>query len=156
ILVSEASLVLEGLEFQRLGPDRKEGDPWRFVLSVAKALHIANCRFLTRSTETCLFTKAAVCELRNSEFLCHGWTSSINSNDLRPGQRLVVENCLLTAGCEAVYLKADVRGASVRFTRNTFLAGPLCFYLQLDPVPNLEDVARDGKVAKVEASDNVF
>jgi|GEM_PF-1232058 len=153
LLVSGSSLVLEGLEFQRLGPVRTQGDPWRFGLKAEKALRIANCRFLMKSTETCLETNTAVCELRNSEFLCPGWTSSFNSNDLQPGQRLVVENCLFTAGCELVYLHRLPKPVHVRLARNTFRVAPLWFYLQRE---NLDDVARDGNVMQVEASDNLF
>ena len=59
-----------------------------------------------------------------------GWTSSCQLGRLRPGQRLVVENCLLTAGCEIVYPMRRRGRSSSDLSGTPSGRAPLWFYLQ--------------------------
>lgn len=167
LLQADAPLVLEGLEFRRL-EDRKPDDlPWRNVLMVSKALHAANCRFLTRQAEVHIAaSNAAVAEVRNCEFLTQpiltrtGGIARPIALFLWPGRGLALDNCLLTAQVNAGHRVGDPRDAALRLTRNTFRSTDVMFrlsvYAEDDDAETYATADWTVKALRVEASGNLF
>jgi len=160
LLKTEAALVLEGLELQRMAQDMKEGPPWQAVLTTSKDLHVANCRFLMRKTWNCINNSSPVSELRNCEFLRadnHG-DAVVMLTLHQTGKRLVIDNCLLTAFARVnTHEQYKAKGA-VQLTRNTFRTrfGAFWFSQGLDKAPSPKDLDQRAKVLSIEASGNIL
>src|SRR5262249_21899267 len=123
-----------------------------------KTLHVANCRFVTRTNGRCIGTKSHLCELRNCELLCAFFSATLHWEGLQSGHRLVMDNCLHTAGVGIEYGGLDANPPTVQITRSTFGSVPwvLTFGFPLDRAPELEGGDWPGKALLLQASANVF
>jgi hypothetical protein len=127
LLQADAPLVLEGLEFRCRPGDRKVVGRV-YLLKVSQALHVANCRFLTRNADRQIVpTVAGRTEARNCEFLLstnYRTTTgeSYGASAIAPGAgtHLVMDNCLATTWLIMSWGKGDPGKGSIRLTRNTF------------------------------------
>jgi hypothetical protein len=157
LLQAEAPLVLEGLEFRCWLRDRKVMG-WIYVLKTSKALHAANCRFLTRNTDYQVSpSDAGQSEVRNCEFLSSQKYNAfaIRAYFVKP---LVVDNCLLTGRIYVDHRMGQARDTSLRLTRNTFQTGRAALQLDAYDSETEKFAAADwtNKALRLEASDNVF
>jgi hypothetical protein len=122
-LRAEAALALEGLEFQCTARDLRTGELSTHLLGTWEELHVANCRFLMRKTTYCILTGSPVAEIRNCEFLIPDAPGGgvVWLDDWVVGQRLILDNCLLTASIRGGTANPrSAHGAVVRLTRNTW------------------------------------
>jgi hypothetical protein len=140
ILRTNASLVVEGVEFRRSGP------PWRdvgwprpsIIWSDGRSFHLANCRFLfdIQLFQNCAVTNAPETVVRNCEFLSPG-SHSIHTI-LPPGGLYILENCL-HAGRNAVvlvYNQSEEAGLDIRVKDNTVVSSEAAVQLaMMDPLP---------------------
>ncbi|HEY7422831.1 MAG TPA: serine/threonine-protein kinase [Gemmataceae bacterium] len=147
LLVSQAALVLEGLELQRIGGLRQDGT----ILSCAgrHSLHITNCRFLVDVPEWghCIKTSSPRCILRNSEFAfrtgyAYMWDSSAQGE-------FVLDNCVGQGG-HFRFPGTYTNPPSVRLNHNTLLDGVVVW---LESLPEAKD-----SPARIQfhTGDNVF
>jgi serine/threonine protein kinase len=159
LLETEAILLLEGLELQRVTPDAPWDGVWRGIVSSSNApLHAANCRFVARNFHYGISATSPTCQLWNCEILCEhtgvGWAP------VQGGSRLLIDNCLQATGLIALGSQApdDKEPASVRLTRVTSLAGYV--FLRFDFGPErwqrLLKADRGTRIMRVEASGSIF
>ncbi|MCH8149678.1 MAG: SUMF1/EgtB/PvdO family nonheme iron enzyme, partial [Planctomycetes bacterium] len=146
LLFSYSSLVLEGLELQRLDdPNRR-----KILRSANEAsLHVANCRFLMNSGGNCVLTNAPLVVFRNCEFI--GSAESYWRHGTVENSRHVFDNCVHTISLTAeVYpFKHDL---SFELISNTFVGG-VAFSNRRLRIQSAEDKI---PTIRVEASANVF
>jgi hypothetical protein len=159
LLETEALLVLEGLELQRVDPDAPWDGMWRGIVSSSNApLHAANCRFVARNFHYGISAASPTCQLRNCEFLCEH--TGVGWGPAQGGSRLLIDNCLQATGLIGLGNRApdDTEPASVRLTRVTSLASYV--FLRFDFGPErwqrLLKADRGTRIMRVEASGNVF
>src|SRR5262249_25706739 len=126
LLDTNAPLLLEGLELQRIGEVNWRGKPPPRTVSCRGApLHVANCRFLMQTDGAGLAAEECpVCEVRNCEFLDPGRSLGQVIGALPSGGRLSLENCVGAGerGLALWYNRRDLQGCSVRLEHKT-LAG---------------------------------
>jgi hypothetical protein len=129
LLETDARLILEGLEFQRISPEPpKAGDWWVIVYSFKAPLHASNCRFVGTQINDLISSESALCQLRNCEFLCRDTWAVVW--DPPPDLRLVITNCLLTGHIVAGHNTADdKKPASIQLTNNTLVAPSLLEFM---------------------------
>jgi hypothetical protein len=162
LLHTDAALVLEGLELQRVTQDTKTEEDFDPVLLATSApLWALNCRFLSlpnlkgRSWDNRIIADSLFCELRNCEICPQG---HLQVTRLKAGQRVIMDNCLQIAGgfgLEAANLE-EKRPAVIRLTRTTRQDGSVGFWFFPDKAPALRGADRPGKLVRVEASGNIF
>jgi uncharacterized protein (TIGR03067 family) len=123
LLYTNSALVLEGLEFHRVGQKPwQPGTPLRCVIWSMKApLRIANCLFHLKGGTVCIYSDkgARFCEVRNCAFFSVDaavtwWAAS--------GGQFIMENCL-SPGYHAVSLpyRGPLKDVSITLKRNTFV-----------------------------------
>jgi hypothetical protein len=108
----------------------------------------------------CVDGRSPVAELRNCEFLCQQAVGNgIDWLVDRPGQRLVIDNCLLTqsarGGC---FPQFSAKGALVQLTRNTFRTREMVFWFDqgFDKPPSPNHVDQRVKLNRIDTSANIF
>jgi serine/threonine protein kinase len=167
LLETTGDLVVEGLEFQRMARDEQFAfSPWPALLQASKALHVANCRFITTKTRSAIQSDGAVCVVRNCELLCSECGFSVHMSPWTPVKSLVVDNCVATQSAQITFWTVGAKESPVRLSRNTWRAemGPLAemgpFWFQTWKPDRPEDTVKPPdkgvKVLRVEASGNVF
>jgi len=117
LLVTNAALVLEGIEMDRAISD----DPrsWAVVRSYRASLRAANCRF----GRGIWAGQPTTCEIRNCEFLSEYARLGIS---LHADTRILLENCLHRSEGGAIHPYYDVplHDASLQIRRSTFASRP--------------------------------
>jgi serine/threonine protein kinase len=153
LLVSGGRLVLEGLEFQRLGP----GGPatgWPSTISCrGSSLYVAHCRLVQTTRKECLVSSRAHTELRNCEIRMDG---ALLNYGFSTGGRLVVDNCLLAGG--SIILRRGERDDTdgvVKFTGNTLVTQDALFVFA-ERFPKRPESPGETRVVRIEASGNVL
>jgi hypothetical protein len=159
LLVTDAPLVLEGLEFQRLtqGLQKVAGSQRVIVFGLNSPLYVANCRFRSENLTNCISTRSPDCELRNSEVLGLGGYALLT--DIQSGQHLTIDNCTslqTESDFHFHYRPFDVNEAAlVRLTRNTCVQpASVGFRFGRDEMPSAPP--RGKEVLRLEASGNIF
>jgi len=156
LLDTDAPLVLEGLELQRVGEVSWSGKPPpRTVSCRGAALRVANCRFLLRTDGAGLAAEECpACEVLNCEFVDTGRSLGQVTVGLPTSGRLRMENCV-AAGQTALalwHIPRDTNDFSVRLAHNS-LAVREPLLLLLNRQPNLESAAPP---LRLEVSENVL
>jgi hypothetical protein len=156
-LRTSAALVLEGLEFQRVGQKGLQGYHVALVFSWdSPSLHIVNCRFLESLPGVpCVRSNASDCVLRNCEFLCpRHWAVTVD------GKRGVIDNCVTASAWGAFELGFEVRPGrpemSIELKRCTLRAPTHLLLVQLHPVQPAEFAEEGTGRVRVGASGTVF
>ena len=157
LILTFASLVLEGLDLRRVGgaADVAEGRLPRLLrVSQAGALHVANCRlsFRTDPPHCQLFqADAAPVNLRN--LVLTGNFASDSSWFYRAGGRYRIENCVSALG-GFLFSPADpdARNAFVGIRANTLVGNCLNFTVRSKPNP---PEVGDAPPVRLEISENV-
>lgn len=152
LLVSRAPLTLEGLELRQPAADERKGDR-TLVVSRESILQAANCRFRggvgAHQSPALLF--------RNCEVLAGGGYFSVS---LRPGGRLVYENCLHRTRGSVFNLREnpnDTQGVSLQVARSTFVADYAPVWVDLkNPQADAADLPDGMKRIRLEFSECVF
>ncbi|HEY7315713.1 MAG TPA: serine/threonine-protein kinase [Gemmataceae bacterium] len=179
LLETHGALVVEGLEFQRLADNLQIVDPgarhlgerqfaWCALLQASKALHVANCRLVTRKTHSAILSDGAVCVVRNCELLCSECGFSVYMSPSTTVKSLVVDNCLVLGTHQSparlAFWTLGAEESLVQLSRNTWRTDVASFWFlswrepQDDPIAALgpRPTALKVKVLRVEASENVF
>jgi hypothetical protein len=159
LLQTDARLILEGLEIQRMGPEPpKEGDWWWVIVySYDAPLYATNCRFVARRLNNGISAESPTCQLRNCEFLCQDMTAVVW--DPQPGSRLVITNCLHTGHIVVGRHTPDgKKPASIQLTYNTSAWTHTLLEVMIQIERWQHALKRDGanKVLRVEAAGNVI
>jgi hypothetical protein len=157
LLATEAPLILEGLEIQRIGHEPlKMGDWCVIVYSHSGPLYAANCRFVGARIADLISSESALCELRNCEFLCRNMWAIVW--DSPPDARLVITNCLLTSHILIGNNTADAdQPVSMQLTNNTLVARTLLgFTIPMEEWQHALKGDGANKVLRVKARDNVL
>jgi hypothetical protein len=172
LLLTDAPLVLEGLEFQWV--DARAFDPagrnyCRLVVATgpASSLHVANCRFLMNRREgphagcNCIAAwDLPLCHLRNCQFLVGGRGSKVIGNALNyrsmPHSEVTLENCLNVGHLLHMPL-THAEPMKMVLKRNTFLGTPAAVHFALrkkiGPPPLGE---KDPRPLQMETSANIL
>jgi serine/threonine protein kinase len=161
LLETTGDLVVEGLEFQRMAHNEQFGfSPWPALLQASKALHVANCRFLTTKTRSAILSDGAVCVVRNCELLCSECGFSVHMSPSTPVKSLVVDNCVATESAQITFWTVGAKESPVRLSRNTWRTEMAPFWFQTWNPDRPDDTVKppdEGvKVLRVEASANIF
>lgn len=157
-LTTDRPLVLEGLELHDISEK-----PAHIIWSRGIPLHVANCRFITKSI-TCIFGGAGEvkCELRNCEFASAAFSPLIW--ELCNGSRLIVDNNVMVIGHGGrtllfILRERDLHNVSIQLRRNTITgAAPLGlgdWDLGLPNVPP-PGANQTRKSIQMETSENIF
>ena len=163
LLETQAALVLEGLEVQRVRPVRDEHLYHHVVESSGAPVRAANCRFvLSPEYYAVLANESPVLDLRNCEFLLGTGGKSVEGNTavawIAPaGGRCRMQNCL-TAGKHSLQLTSasyPPKPASVVLVGNTLAATEAPVLLALDPTQEHPGGGAAGGFS-IEASTNVL
>lgn len=159
LLETNASLTVEGLEFQRVGTDELPAQLSRMLLFCQRApLHLANCRFLLKGSGPSIAVQGVESPrlvVRNC--MVAGAPEVSGFMWVRPPRgQMTVENCVIAAPNSALIVRQigfDSGGSSVRIDRNTILAGA-----PFNIVFHETAVARNPAVrpTQVDATDNLF
>jgi hypothetical protein len=154
-LRTDATLVLEGLELQRVGQKVPQGDHEALVLAWGSpSLHIVNCRFREHLMLPCVRSNALICVLRNCEFL-----SPLHRALHLDGKQCVIDNSL-AAGLGMLELGFDVQpnqpDISVQISRSSLRTSEHALLLQLFPVQPGKLVDKDAGRVRVDASGTIF
>jgi hypothetical protein len=165
LLSTDAPLVLEGLDLQRVGGRSWEsGSPTylEVLYSLYAPLHAVNCRFaLDRQGGPqhglhCINTRGSPwCEVRNCQFV-HRDGSFLALAQLRSGTRCVVSNCLVACGYGVLLNFRDTarEDLSIELTGNTFVGySPLSLNLFEQPAALERPAVRP---IRVTASSNLW
>jgi serine/threonine protein kinase len=165
LLSTDAPLVLEGLDLQRVGGRRWEsGSPTylEVLYSSYAPLHAVNCRFILdrqggpQHGLHCINTRGSPwCEVRNCQFF-HRDGSFLALTQLRPGTRCVVSNCLIACGYGVLLNYRDTarEDVSIELTGNTFVGySPLSLNLLEQPASLEKPAVRP---IRVTASSNLW
>jgi serine/threonine protein kinase len=153
-LSTDAPLVLEGLELQRLGQKAPQGHEDALVFSLGgSSLHVANCRFREHLAIPSIVATPS-CMVRNCEFLNPHQFALVAR-----GKHCDIDNCLVAGQALQVEngVGPDRDGIrSVRLTRNTLAAKKPLFF-RVFPVMQPPKPAQDAvKSIQVDASGNIF
>jgi serine/threonine protein kinase len=145
-----ASLVLEGLKFQRISP-APQSSGLLFRVWHDGALHIANCRLVGGAGMTTV-SAVRILTLRNCELLASGdagihWYSPARG-------RALVENCVISRGkISFIFRDEQQRGATLDMRGNT-VAGD-CISVSCHVKPKLLDETEGPAPLRVNFSGNV-
>jgi hypothetical protein len=124
LIEAGAPLVLEGLELRWLHAGELRTN-WRQLLIAAKALHAANCKFVTRRVNAQVAAMAGPypVELRNCEFLAppffHDAPLPTKSVFLQAQRKVLLDNCMLAGGLLFSRRWGHQNGAELRLMHNT-------------------------------------
>src|SRR5262249_44199416 len=123
LMEATAPLVLEGLELRWLN-EAKPREEWRHLLIASKALHAANCKFVTRQVNAQVTAPMgpSSLELRNCAFLAPAHFNGYNG--IKPTvavfqntqRKAVLDNCLLTCHLFLARRWGYTNGAELRLT----------------------------------------
>jgi hypothetical protein len=155
-LQTNASLVLEGLEFQRVGQKTAVSYQDALVFTWGSpSLHILNCRFREHLTDVpCVHGHAPDCALRNCEFL------SPHPPVVSHAKRCVVDNCLAASHGGMLdlvfHVRPDEPDTVARFTHCTLRAPEHLLFVQLYPVQPEEFAEKGSGRVRVDASGTIF
>lgn len=155
LFATNATLVLEGLELQRMPEEVPKSDAYRPIVHARGApLWAVNCRFRSQFAAA-VWGYSAVEVFRNCEFVGEGIAGR-----QRPGARIVFENCVHRTNGSAIFFDPDdpvQQDLSVRLRRCTFAnrQPPVWFALQ-GALPTAADAAADFKPIRLEISESVF
>jgi hypothetical protein len=168
LLRSNSSLVLEGLEFQYVGPSAPNAEKTAPIVVAGEgerqALHITNCRFRLDADPwaVCIHSywppRAIV--VRNCEFYCpqgYGVSTELRHEGIGQAEpRRVMDNCIYVGG-EApnflVHLGQQV-GEKVELTRNTVVSTRAA--MQLYIANSIPDGGAVVPPSQIRASHNIF
>jgi serine/threonine protein kinase len=160
LLETTGDLVVEGMEFQRIARNEQFSSlPWPALLQGSKALHVANCRFLTTKTHSAILSDGAVCVVRNCELLCSECGFSVYMSPSTPVKSLVVDNCVATQAARIAFWTMGARESPVQLGRNTWRTETAPFWFltwKQDETDTVKSPDERLKVLRVEASGNVF
>jgi serine/threonine protein kinase len=160
LLETSGDLVVEGMEFQRMAHNEQFSSmPWPALLQASKALHVANCRFLTTKTHSAILSDGGVCVVRNCELLCSECGFSVYMSPSTPVKSLVVDNCVATQCARIAFWTLGAKESPVRLSRNTWRTemAPFWFLTWRQDQPDTVKPADERvKVLRVNASGNVF
>jgi hypothetical protein len=152
LFVSNAPLVLEGLELQRMFQDPPNDGTWRVLVYSFAPLYAANCRFVSTQINNCISAVTPICELRNCEFLGRDGSTLIWSARTLSA-RLVIDNCVNSAGPIIMGYDTDTR--DIQLTRNTLVTAHASLRLTLD-LEDWHQVRKADGQLRAEVSGNVF
>jgi WD40 repeat protein/Tol biopolymer transport system component len=151
---TNAPLVLEGLEFQRIGisPGLRS-----VIESRGAALHLANCQFVVKhNNAVCIWgSYSPTLEVRNCAFF--GSRCAVESPSPKEGT-LTVDNCVLTSYAGVSFHHSQqVERMRIQLTRNSF-AGINAVVLDIFTVPEFSMPGTKGETKRFElqAESNVF
>ena len=147
-LHATAPLVLEGLEFQRIA-EKQSDSGFEVMINSWKSTHVANCRFLAKNKNMCLF--AAAGEVRNCAFICLDG-NSVTTNSYHGG-RLLIDNCYHAGGQVSFFGAPGLSEATIRLSRNTLCGRWSRFAFGTG---GRKDAKQQGKMVRIEAIGNVF
>jgi hypothetical protein len=158
LLVTEAALALEGIEFQLMADLPKVDGHHRpkMIQSSNAPLYVANCKFRYETGGYCLTAiRSPACVVRACEF------NSGQAMALRwippTGGRCLIDNCILirTHAIALLSDRADLQDHSLRLTSNTVVGAvfPIMTINLLAP-PNLDGVPK--KPVRIESQANIF
>lgn len=157
IFVTDAPLVLEGLELRLAGQSQQERSEFgpNAVVSHGAPLHIANCTLRNTQdrpyTGLLLLQESRHCELRNCLFLARNG-SLLNWPMPADQGEIVMDNCVCGGNMTInLYTRNNPRNISLQVTRTTTVMNQRFFYV--DANRPLEFFARS---IRVEASENMF
>jgi hypothetical protein len=154
MLTTSAPLVLEGLEFQRLG-QKKDVPPAPGIVTSHASLYVANCRFRfdRGPTQFCLRTEGPVFEMRNNEFLgpeCFAATAYYPKC-----QRCEINNCIQIGGLTHwMQYKPNTHDVQIHVSHNTLLCSYSLSNLWIENLPQPGDEA--SRPLALHASGNVI
>jgi hypothetical protein len=167
LIESTAPLVLEGLGLRWLNEAEPRAD-WRHLVYATKALHAANCQFVTRSVNVQVTGLEGdyPLELRNCEFLA-SYFKGYNGIDmptaavfLTQQRKAVLENCVLTCHVFSSRRWGYAHGAELRLTHDTVRTPLQAVRFNVRPgVGGEEDFGAEDwteKALQVEASGNLI
>src|SRR5262249_35185901 len=137
-----------------------------YVLRASKALHVANCRFLTRNTDRQIVCMdAGRADVRNCVFLLApnyktttGEGYGVAAIAPAAGTHLVMDNSLATTQLTTTWVVGDPREGSIRLTHNTFRTRWQALLFMAMDRDNGKFAGADwpAKALRVEATDNLF
>jgi serine/threonine protein kinase len=154
-LRTDAPLVLEGLELQRVGQKVPQGDGYAIVLAWGSpSLHIVNCRFREHLMLPCVRSNAPICVLRNCEFL-----SPLHRAANLAGKQCIIDNSL-AAGWGMLQLAFDVQpnqpDISVQISRSSLRTSEHALLVQLYLVQPDKFAEKDAKRVRFDTSSTIF
>jgi serine/threonine protein kinase len=154
-LQTDAALVLEGLELQRVGQKVPHGDGDALVLAWGSpSLHIVNCGLREHLMVPCVQSNAPICVLRNCEFL-----SPLHRAARLAGKQCVIDNSL-AAGWGMLELDFEVQPSqpdiSVQISRSSLRISEHALLVQLYPVQPDKFAEKDAKRVRFDASSTIF
>lgn len=154
LLSSNAPLVLEGLEFQRVS--NGSGDTRNIITVTGGSLRIGNCRFLHLAefgSPGVIRQQAEACVLRNCQFVCPRGVSLYVLSP--PRARFVVENCVHASGsCCSFYQVTDKGKIHGGLSHNSSVTTHHAVFAHLGHVPWDSDPSE--KPYQVTSSESVF
>jgi hypothetical protein len=161
LLRTNASLVLEGLEFQRIGSSNSStGNILPSIVrgeGTRQSLRVANCRFRSEARPWYMCVDASgsqsVVVVRNCEFYCPGGNAVVAG---LLATRRIMDNCIYAGGegAQLIGYHGEKQGEEIELTRNTLVSTSAPVELILVK-PSPED-ATSQSPTRVLASGNVF
>jgi hypothetical protein len=158
LLITEAPLALEGIEFQLMSDLPKMDEYHRpyIIQSNNAPLYVANCKFRYEMSGYCLKASGSpVCVVRNCEFTSGSAVALIWAPST--GGRCLFDHCILirTHAVAGWYDRADLQDISIRLASNT-VVGPMfpIMTINLLAMPNLDGVPK--KPLRIESQANIF
>jgi hypothetical protein len=158
LLITEAPLALEGIEFQLMAdlPKMDEYHWPNMIQSNNAPLYVANCKFRYEMGGFCLMASGSpVCVVQKCEF------TSGQANALRwaspTGGRCLIDNCILirTHAIALLYHRAGLQDVSIRLSSNTVVGATFpIMTINLLALPNLDGVPK--KPVRIESQANIF
>lgn len=157
IFLSEARLVLEGLELHR-SANAETHEVWGgcFIISVGRELNLANCSFRSDSTEfvphECIIADAPVSRIWNCEFV---GAAELAVQFEQHAHDATFKNCLHLGRLVMHLGLVDTRTNKlhVELSHNTYVTYAQAIMLRGEPV---SQTARDDAAITVDASGNVI
>ncbi len=158
LLRTDGPLVLEGIEWQRVGLQPPPPSLVSVVSSGGPALYAAHCRFLMGpgTGQVCIYAGSARCVLRYCELL-----SPLGRGvwGFHPHNReRVLDNCLHigAVSVHSIYQGSHPADASIRLTRNTFVVNQVAVGWEVHALPDPAGVGRPAPPVEMDVSATIF